>query len=187
MFETAEKRVNKCGNITYWENGVIIGRKCTKCGKDKFIDEFRFDKRKSLYRGNCKECDAEATRKREVNPDKKREWNEKYRKNNFDKIKEWNKKYYKNNFDKIKEYQKEYQKSNTDKKREWDKKYREKHKEYLREKDKRYREVNKKKNLKEIADLLERINPILKDLPVYGYIYKFKNVKTGRCYIGQTI
>ena len=35
--------------------------------------------------------------------------------------------------------------------------------------------------------MIEQINPILKDLPIYGYIYKFENIKTGHQYLGQTI
>ena len=37
--------------------------------------------------------------------------------------------------------------------------------------------------------MLEQINPAFKQfkLPVYGYVYIFENVKTGRKYVGQSI
>ena len=40
MFETAEKRVNKSGSISYWKDGILIGKRCTKCGEDKEITDF---------------------------------------------------------------------------------------------------------------------------------------------------
>jgi hypothetical protein len=66
---------------------------------------------------------------------------------------------------------------------------------YLREKEnisikgkKRYNK-NKKENIQKIKELLSEMNSIFSelDLPVYGTIYKFENIKTGRVYIGQTI
>ena len=40
-----------------------------------------------------------------------------------------------------------------------------------------------------ISSIVEQINPAFKqlNLPIYGYIYKFENIKTRRVYIGETI
>ena len=57
MFEGLEKRTNNRGTVTYWKDGVLIGRKCTRCGEEKEISEFNFfNKKKGTYRPNCKEC-----------------------------------------------------------------------------------------------------------------------------------
>ena len=47
----------------------------------------------------------------------------------------------------------------------------------------------KQENIENITNMLEEIDPILKELnlPIYGYIYKIENIVTGRVYIGQTI
>ena len=62
-------------------------------------------------------------------------------------------------------------------------------KEHIKEYTKQYYETVKQNNLQYISSLLEQINLIFKELnlPVYGYIYKFENIKTGHVYIGQTI
>ena len=34
-------------SITYWKDGIMVGRKCTECGEDKEIERFSFhNKRK---------------------------------------------------------------------------------------------------------------------------------------------
>ena len=57
--EGLEVRIRK-GNgtsITYWKDGVLIGKRCTKCGKDKEINNFYFkNKKKGIYMNMCKEC-----------------------------------------------------------------------------------------------------------------------------------
>ena len=197
MFETAEKKINKrYKTITYWENGVIIGRRCTTCEKDKKIDEFNFqDKKKGTHHSECKECEK---RYREANKEHYKEyhkhWHEqnkerikerakKYRENNADKIKERDRKYRENNVDKIKEGQRRWYENNIDKMKE----YRENNVGKIKERDRKYRENNKEKNLQYISSMLEQIDPVLKTLPIYGCIYKIENIKTGRVYIGQTI
>ena len=60
MFKDAEERVNKFGNVSYWKDGVLVGRKCTKCGEDKEIGEFCFlNKEQNTYDSICKECKKE--------------------------------------------------------------------------------------------------------------------------------
>ena len=67
-------------------------------------------------------------------------------------------------------------------------KYYEKNKEKMSEQHKQRYSEKKEMNLNKISELLEQINPLFKEkkLPIYGYIYKFENIKTGRVYIGQT-
>ena len=47
---------------------------------------------------------------------------------------------------------------------------------------------SKQKDIKAIEKILNNINPIFEEfkLPIYGYIYRFYNIKTKRSYIGQT-
>ena len=57
MFKTAEKRVNRSGSISYWKDGVLIGKRCTKCGEDKEISKFNFvNKARGEYRSACNNC-----------------------------------------------------------------------------------------------------------------------------------
>ena len=89
-----EIRINKSGNVTYWEKGVMVGRKCTECGKDKKIDEFNFHStKKGTYRSKCRECQNKYGRGYyKSNPDKAKEGQRKWKKNNTDRIKEHKKK-----------------------------------------------------------------------------------------------
>ena len=87
MFKDAEKIV-KSGKTTYWKDGVMIGRKCSKCGEDKVIDEFGFEK-KGKHRAHCKECERKRVKE--------------YYKNNTEKCRASNKKYAQENAEKMKE------------------------------------------------------------------------------------
>ena len=125
-----EKRKQKNDTITYWKDGVMLIRKCTKCGQIKRVEDFHFmDKEKGRRYPSCKECN--------------REMQNNYTKNNKERIHMYNK---------------------------------------------RTANKRKEKNLATISKMIELINPTFKELnlPIYGYIYKFENVKTGRVYIGQT-
>ena len=159
MFETAEKRVSKYGNISYWENGLMVGKRCTKCGEDKEICEFNFrDKQKGIYEPKCKECGKKCSKQ--------------YCKDNVERKREYDKRYYKNNAERKKEYGRQRYKNNL---------------EYYKQHNKRWHEYIKQNNLEKISNMIEQINPIFKNLAVYGYIYKIENIKTGHVYIGQTI
>ena len=52
-----------------------------------------------------------------------------------------------------------------------------------------FKELEKKNNIIELTNMLHQLNPLLRklDIKTYGIIYKITNIKTGRCYIGQTI
>ena len=218
-----EVRVNNRGGVTYWKDGVIVGKKCAKCLCDKEISEFNFlNKKKCTYFSECKECTKERTRKyrennreklneskrkwAQNNPDKTREINKKYRENNKNKIKQWKE----NNSDKVREYGKQWRENNSDYCKAYNEQWRKNNPDYCKqwhlnniEQQKRYREVNKEKrkeyekqrrgndkenNLQYISNMVEQINPVFKhlNLPVYGFIYLFTNIKTKHCYIGQT-
>ena len=59
--EGVEIRVNNYYNITtYWKDGVMIGKQCSKCGVVKSVSEFGFaNKKKGKIRSKCKECEKE--------------------------------------------------------------------------------------------------------------------------------
>ena len=66
MFETAEKRVNnRYKTVTYWKDGILVGRKCTVCGEENYIG----DKNKKLHPERieilkfCKRCNKKTTHK----------------------------------------------------------------------------------------------------------------------------
>ena len=44
-----EVRTSRSGHISYWKDGVLIGKRCTKCGKDKEISEFLETKNLNLH------------------------------------------------------------------------------------------------------------------------------------------
>ena len=200
-----EKRTNKSGSISYWKDGVLVGKKCTVCGEDKPISEFNFyNKKKGLRRAYCNKCHAKQTRRWYKNNDEKaKEISKRWCKNNYEYVKEKRKEYYQSNIEKYrernrkwreenielaKEYSKRYQKENRDKLLEYKKEYYITNKEYLLGLGKEYRVKQKESNIKETTSLLEQINPLIKELNlnIYGSIYKITH-KNGHCYIGQTI
>ena len=67
MFKELKKKVLKKGKnefVTYWENGVMVARRCTKCGEDKKIEEFSFEnKNKGTRHSECKECNRKYKKK----------------------------------------------------------------------------------------------------------------------------
>lgn len=57
MFEGLEKRVSKAGNISYWKDGEIVYKQCSKCKEIKKIEEFDKNKyQKTGVKSECKEC-----------------------------------------------------------------------------------------------------------------------------------
>ena len=157
------------------------GKLCTKCGVWKPLEEFNKHKRgKYGRRAECKECKKEYQKQwRENNKEHRKEYQKQWRENNPNYQKQW----HLNNS----EQQKQYREANKEKKKEYDKQYRKDNVEHKREYDKQRRENEKENNLQYISSIVEQINPMMKNLPVYGYIYKFENIKTRRVYIGQTI
>ena len=189
------------------------GKTCTKCGEWKILDEFYKDKSmKDGRKTQCKNCIKEREKQYyKDNAEYRKEYGKQYRQNNKEKIKESSKQYRQNNEEKIKKSSKQWRENNS----EYGKQYREKNAENIKQKNKQwyegnknyYREyfktnkerihaIDKKARDKKQANNIERIkreltviDPIFAELnlPVYGYIYKLENIKTGRVYIGQTV
>jgi hypothetical protein len=149
------------------------GKVCTKCKQWKLLEEFNKCKQhKDGRRYDCRECQKKCKKQ--------------YRENNAERIKEYNKQYEEKNAEYIKQYKKQYRENNKEYIKEANKQYRKENAEHIKEHKKQYYQDNKENNLQNISNIVEQINPILKNIPVYGYVYKIKNIKTGRCYIGQT-
>ena len=210
---TASSKYGK--TITYWDNGIMVARKCTNCGQDKGISEF------CKSDGECKECKNKKRKNKRKKPIviNEKGWEVKVtkgksasitywkdgimvaRKCNFcgqdkeiseftkTRCKECAKEYRINNKDRIKEVRKHWEEANKELKREKDKIYHIKNRERCNEVRKVYRARLKDENIKKIVEMVEQINPTFKqlNLPVYGYIYVFENIKTGRRYVGQSI
>lgn len=196
--EGLEKRINNRGGITYWKDGTMVGKKCSKCGKDKEVSEFSFfNKKKGTYRPECKGCEKqyrEANREiirergrmyyetnKEIQKEKNKLWNEKN--------KEYRREYHKRYDEVNKERRKQYREANKEHKKEKSKQWYENNKEHKKEYCKQKYENNKQNNLQYISAIAEQINPIFKqlNLPTYGYIYMFENIKTRHKYVGQSI
>ena len=59
MFEGLEKRVNNKGNISYWKDGKIVYKQCSKCKEIKNAEEFNKDnKNKDCKASKCRKCSS---------------------------------------------------------------------------------------------------------------------------------
>ena len=131
MFEGLEKRVKKNSKggevVSYWKDGEMVYKSCSKCGEIKRVEEFSKDKSKTYGLSiRCKVCDSEKCKK----------WNRK----NKEHIKECNTKYYQEH----KEYFKERSKLQNEKLKEW----RESQPEYIEKKRKQEEERIEKARIK---------------------------------------
>ena len=138
--EGLDKRI-KWGATVYYKDGVVVGRKCTECGKDKEISEFSFlNKRKGTYCAKCKECRRKEGKQYHQN-NKKRilEKQRQYYENNKECILEKHKQHYENNKECILEKHKQYYNNN----KEHIKQYRETNKEHIKKQRKQHYENNK--------------------------------------------
>ena len=115
MFETAEKRVNKSGSISYWKDGVLIGKRCTKCGQRKLLEEFnRSKKHKDGRRTECRECQKDYNKQwRGSNPNYSKQWKENNPK--------YSKQHYQNNKEYYKELSKQWRDNNKERYKAYDK------------------------------------------------------------------
>lgn len=146
-------------------------KKCTKCGKWKLLEEYHKAKKGKYGRqSKCKECEKEYKKQwEESNP----EYHKRYYKDNSEHYKKYRKQHYQNNAEYCKEYSKQRYQNN---------------KEHEKERSKQRYQNNKDNNLQYISNIVKRISPTFKELnlPIYGYIYIFTNIKTGHVYVGQT-
>jgi hypothetical protein len=187
------------------------GKVCSKCGVWKPLEEYYKKKgSKDGRRSACKECYKESCKRwRENNIEYRKEYEKQWRENNKEYTKEYQKQWrennpeYKkqwreNNKEQIKEQIKQWRENNKEQIKEYNKKlketryykkYFENNTERYHECDKKSREKRKESNLQHISSIVEQINPIFKqlDLPIYGYVYMFENVKTRHKYVGQSI
>ena len=167
-FEGLEMKIKK-GNITYWKDKEMIYKQCGKCGEIKLVEEFY--RRGNGRTNKCKACEKQ------------------YCKDNAEYIKERSKQRYKDNLEYYKEYNKQYHKDNAERISEYYKQWAKDNAEHKKEVNKRYYKTIRESNLQEITNMLEQIRPVFKqlNLPVYGYVYMFENIKTGHKYVGQSI
>ena len=132
---------------------------CSKCGKEKSVDEFYYRKDSQKYQNQCKVCLREKSnryRKENIVKELQKqyyiehqeqilEYHKKYRKENVDKIKETRKRHYEENKEKIKGYKAEYYKNNKDRLSKKFHEYYLENSEQLKEYQKEYRVNNHKK------------------------------------------
>lgn len=103
---------------------------CTKCGEEKFLEEFYRDKRlKTGRRPDCKTCKTESHRK----------WAE----SNREHVKEYRADYYQSNREKILADKRSYHLENKDKRCAYARKYNADHKEEIRNRRRSYYELNR--------------------------------------------
>jgi vacuolar-type H+-ATPase subunit I/STV1 len=181
--ELLEKRVNKIGGISYWKDDKMVYKQCSKCKEIKSIEEYNGIKKKD---SSCKEC-------LKVYNIKTKEHRMEYKKQNKERDKEVRKKYYEKHKEELNKKSKIYRLNHKEEVANLWKEYYSKNKEEL---NAHRREINpirskerRERYIKGIESILEQINPLFKELnlPIYGYIYKIENIKTGKVYIGQTV
>lgn len=152
------------------------GKICAKCGEWKVLEEYHKNKEGKYGRNSqCKEC--------------KKEYNKQHYQNNKEHIKEQHKQWRENNIEHEKEQKKQWYQNNKEHEREQNKQYYQNNKEHHKEHVRLYKKNKKQNNLQYISSIVEQINPVFKqlNLPVYGYVYMFENIKTKHKYLGQSI
>ena len=200
MFEGLEKRINKAGTISYWNGEEIVYNQCTKCKEIKNINSFyKHSKNKTDgHTNDCKECQSKRGKSyREANKEKVAEYHKRYGQANKEKIAQYKREWQLKNKERLNIKYKEWKEANKERvryyKNEWTKKYYWENREEIRNVRKKYTKKTydnlKKRNIENINSIINQIKPIFVELklPIYGYIYKFKNIKNDKVYIGQTI
>jgi hypothetical protein len=203
---TKDGRMSMCKECRNVKKEVKEGmKKCSKCGEWKVFEEFNKHKSgKYGRRANCKGCEKRYSKQyrknniehikvknkqwRENNKEYCKEYAKQWGENNKEHVKEKNKQYLKNNAKHIKEYHKQRYKNNATYYKQCSKQNYQNNIEYYRQRSKQRYKDNSENNLQYISSIVEQISPIFKqlNLPMYGYIYLFANIKTGHRYVGQT-
>ena len=203
--EEQGKVCTKCGKWKTLEE--YYKNKASKDGKQSACKKCQKECQKQ-YRENNKEYTKEYGKQwRENNPKYSKQWRENNKEHTKEYGKQWresNPEYRKQHYQNNKEYEKKQHKQwceqNKEYRKEKNKQWRGNNKEYIKEKSKEYRENNKEHirqyreeikndNIVQLTEMLKQVNPIFEDLNIkaYGSVYKITNIKTDRCYIGQTI
>lgn len=133
---------------------------CKKCGEEKLLNEFTYNKTKSWIDTTCKVCKNNSIKEyRENNKDKQKIYEEvnkiklnnnkiEWAKNNKEKVAKTQKKYYDNNKEKIKENGKIYREEHKDELNEYNREYSKNNREYFKLKKKEYTSSEKGKETK---------------------------------------
>ena len=117
---------------------------CIKCGLEKPLTEFSFDKANGKFINTCKACKCLVTKKNyEKNKDRRKAYAKAYAIENQEKVRVYRKEYYDTHADRAREYSRQYNKDHQDEIRVKSKIYRQEHKDEIRERDKRYNEAHK--------------------------------------------
>lgn len=189
-FKNLEKRTGKKGTISYWKEGKILYKQCTKCKMIKSVEEYSKNKGKTYgLNSQCKICEKQwFIDNAEYRKEYKKVKDKEYRENHKEELKEYFKNYYQENKEERSAKGKIYREANREANIERCKKWYEKNKSEILENEKMQREEIKKQAIKNIKKLSEEIEQIIKEykIPILGEIYKIENTKTGRVYIGQT-
>jgi hypothetical protein len=95
LFEGLEKRVRKNSKggevISYWKDGVMVYKSCSRCGEIKEIG--CFEKNGKRLRSECKSCRSEYKKRfNEKYPEKRKEHNKMYYQEHKGYFKDWSKK-----------------------------------------------------------------------------------------------
>lgn len=127
----------------------IITRKCTKCGKEKTIEQFHLKKAGSDGRSTeCKSCLTIRGRKWRLNHmEQSRGYTRKYKAENHEKVLEASRKYHEKNKDKRNAVIRKWQSANRDKMLEIGRRWYEKHQDSEREESRKYRAKHPEKTL----------------------------------------
>ena len=146
---------------------------CKKCGTEKSIEEFSFDKTHGKYINTCKKCKSEATKKYyENNKEKCLIRAKEYRENHKEELDDYFAKYRKENAEKRREYSRQYNKDHQEEIKIKRKKYREEHAEEFRKRDKEYAMQHKEQIA---ARYREWAKVHSKELAEYNKQYRIKN------------
>ncbi|KKK46715.1 hypothetical protein LCGC14_3162470 [marine sediment metagenome] len=117
---------------------------CTKCRKDKDIEEFNWKNKSMGYKCSwCKSCMAKYMKQwQKENSKKCNEYTKKWQKENPDQLKEYKKQYYQKNLEKSKEYSRQHRQDN----KEYYKQYRQDNENHLKEYSRWWYKTNKDKS-----------------------------------------
>ena len=117
---------------------------CIKCGLEKPLTEFSFDKANGKFINTCKACKCLVTKKNyEKDKDRRKAYAKAYAIRNQEKVRARRKEYYDAHAEQAREYSRQYNRDHQDEIKVKSKIYRQEHKDEIRERDKRYAETHK--------------------------------------------
>lgn len=148
---------------------------CIKCGVEKPLTEFSFDKRTGKYINTCKACKCLITKANyEKNKEKRKAYAKAYALENQEKVRAYRKEYYDAHAEQARAYSRQYEKDHQDEVREKGKVYRQAHKDEIRERDKKYYETHKEQIAKRYK---EWAKDHAEQLAEYNKLYRTANAE----------